>query len=280
MREAGASGWRRRRAGWLALALAVSVPAGAGALGADDDPQQLLTRAFERRYACSITGVVRIATRKGEARARERRLHVAAKFVQGKLHTYAIFREPQYVRGMAFLGVESDDPRRSEQQFVYLPSMAKVRRVSGSQPTDSFLGTDLSYNDFQRQHPERYRATRATPGTMDGEAIETLSVLPLFDAPYSNVEYEVAVADGVILGTHYHKRADQSPYKDMRMPRADIVTQKNCSVPTRVIVEDRQRGTHTELTISELRTNAPLDDALFTYSALEARREIPGIHDR
>jgi hypothetical protein len=280
MRKADASTWRRRRAGWLALALAVSVPAGAGALGADVDPQQLLNRAFERRYSCSITGVVRIATRKGEAHARERRLHVAAKFVQGKLRTYAIFREPQYVREMAFLGVESDDPRRSEQQFVYLPSMAKVRRVSGSQPTDSFLGTDLSYNDFQRQHPERYRATRATPGTMDGEAIETLSVLPLFDAPYSNVEYEVAVSDGVILGTHYHKRADQSPYKDMRMPRADIVTQKGCSVPTRVIVDDRQRGTHTELTISELRTNAPLDDALFTYSALEARREIPGIHDR
>jgi hypothetical protein len=51
-------------------------------------------------------------------------------------------------------------------------------------------------------------------------------------------------------------------------------------VPTRVVVDDHQRGTHTVLTISELRTNAPLDDALFTYSALEARREIPGIHDR
>jgi len=155
-----------------------------------------------------------------------------------------------------------------------------VRRVSGSQPTDSFLGTDLSYNDFQRQHPERYRASRATPGTVDGEAIQTLSVLPLFDAPYSVVEYEVAVSDGVILGTHYYKRTNQGPYKDMQMPRADIVTQKSCSVPTRVIVDDHQRGTHTVLTISELRTNAPLDDALFTYSALESRREIPGIHDR
>jgi len=279
MTEAGARAWRQRRATCLALALLLA-PAGAGGLGADDDPQHRLTRAFERRYACSITGVVRIATRKGDAQARERRLHVAAKFVKGKLHTYAIFREPEYVRGMAFLGVESDDPRQSEQQFVYLPSMAKVRRVSGSQPTDSFLGTDLSYNDFQRQHPERYRATRATAGTIDGEAIETISVLPLFDAPYSNVEYEIAISDGVILGTHYYKRADQSAYKDMRMPRADIATQAGCSVPMRVIVDDHQRGTHTELTISELRANAPLDDALFTYSALEARRDIPGIHDR
>ena len=31
---------------------------------------------------------------------------------------------------------------------------------------------------------------------------------------------------------------------------------------------------------AELRLNADLDDALFTYSSLEARRDIPGISDR
>jgi hypothetical protein len=271
---------RTRRAGWLALTLLLLAPTGAAAFETEPDPQQLLDAAFARRYSCSITGVVRIATRKGAAQARDRRLHIAAKFVQGRLHTYAIFREPQYVRGMAFLGVESEDPTRSEQQFVYLPSMAKVRRVSGSQPTDSFLGTDLSYHDFQRQQPGRYRATRAAPGQVDGEAIRTVSVLPLFDAPYSNVEYEIATADAAILGVRYHKRTDLPAYKIMRMRRADMVEQSGCSVPTRVVVDDRQRGTHTELTISELRLNADLDDTLFTYSALEARRAIPGISDR
>ena len=280
MSKADARTERTRRAGWLALAFALLTPAGAAPFEAVPGAQELLNAAFARRYSCPITGVVRIATRKGEARARDRRLHIAAKFVQGRLHTYAIFREPQYVRGMAFLGVESEDPTKSEQQFVYLPSMAKVRRVSGSQPTDSFLGTDLSYHDFQRQQPGRYRATRAVPGTLDGEAIRTVSVLPLFDAPYSNVEYEIATADAAILGVRYHKRAERPPYKVMRMRRADMVEQSGCSVPTRVVVDDSQRGTHTELTISELRLNADLDDALFTYSALEARRDIPGISDR
>lgn len=268
------------RAPWIGLALLLLAPAASAADRANPEAQQLLDAAFARRYSCSITGVVRIATRKGDAQARDRRLHIAAKFVHGKLHTYAIFREPQYVRGMAFLGIESDDPTKSEQQFVYLPSMAKVRRVSGSQPTDSFLGTDLSYNDFQRQKPGRYRATGVSSGREDAEAIRTVSVVPLFDAPYSLAEYTIASADAAILGTRYYKRADQRPYKDMRMPRASIVSHDGCSVPTQIFVDDRQRGTHTELEISELRTNADLDDALFTYSALEARRDIPGIHDR
>jgi hypothetical protein len=265
---------------WIGLALLLLVPPAHAADRSDAAAQQLLEAAFERRYSCAITGVVRIATRKGSAQARDRRLHVAAKFVRGKLHTYAIFREPQYVRGMAFLGIESDDPTESEQQFVYLPSLAKVRRVSGSQPTDSFLGTDLSYHDFQRQIPGRYRATAIRASSGDAEAIRTVSVVPLFDAPYSLAEYAIATADAAILGTRYYKRADQQPYKNMRMPRASIVSHDRCSVPTRVVIDDRQRGTHTELEISELRTNADLDDALFTYSALEARRDIPGINDR
>ena len=275
-----AEGLPLRRAGWIGLALVLLAPAAQAGDATSAEAQRLLDAAFERRYSCSITGVVRIATRKGDAQARDRRLHVAAKFVQGKLHTYAIFREPQYVRGMAFLGIESDDPRQSEQQFVYLPSLAKVRRVSGSQPTDSFLGTDLSYHDFQRQNPGRYRATALSSGSEDAEAIRTVSVVPLFDAPYTLAEYAIATADAAILGTRYYKRGEQRPYKNMRMPRASIVSQDGCSVPTRILVDDRQRGTHTELEISELRTNADLDDALFTYSALEARRDIPGIHDR
>jgi len=280
MPEARAMRWPQRSAGWLGLALALLGPPAGIAADPLSEAQRLLESAFEHRYSCAVTGVVRISTRKGSAQARDRRLHVAAKFVHGRLHTYAIFREPEYVRGMAFLGVESDDPTKSEQQFVYLPSMAKVRRVSGSQPTDSFLGTDLSYHDFQRQHPETYRATASTPGSVAGEATRLVSVVPLFSAPYSNVEYEIAIADAAILGTRYYKRADLAPYKSMQMPRADIILQQGCSVPTRVVVDDAQRGTHTELTISELRTNAELDDTLFTYSALQARREIPGLGDR
>jgi Outer membrane lipoprotein-sorting protein len=264
----------------LGLLLLLAPAALASDAPRDAEAERVLQQAFDHRYKCSITGVVRIATRKGDARARDRRLHIAAKFVDGRLHTYAVFREPQYVRGMAFLGIESDDPRRAEQQFVYLPSLAKVRRVSGSQPTDSFLGTDLSYHDFQRQNTDRYRATAIQGGKIDAEATRTVRVVPLFDAPYSLADFTIATSDWAILGTRYYKRADQEPYKRMQMPRASIVNYDGCSIPTRIIVDDRQRGTHTELDISELRTNADLEDSLFTHTALEARRDIPGITDR
>lgn len=241
---------------------------------------RIVNEAFDRRYSCAITGVVEIFTRKGSMEAMKRRLHVAAKFVGGRLHTYAVFQEPEYIRGMSFLGVESEDPRLSEQQFVYLPSLRKIRRVSGSQPTDSFLGTDLSYHDFQRQRADRYRSVSLREVVEGEERAIRARVEPRFDAPYSAIEYVIAASDRAILHTDYFKRGSVKPYKRMSMPRARIVSDERCSVPTLVLVEDGQRGTRTQLMISELRTNARLDDALFTTSALETRRGVPGIVDR
>jgi len=274
----------RSPAGWLViLALLSSVTPSWSQGRASPSPSRadrIVVEAFERRYSCAITGVVEISTRKGSMEAMKRRLHVAAKFLNGRLHTYAVFREPEYIRGMSFLGVESDDPRASEQQFVYLPTLRKIRRVSGSQPTDSFLGTDLSYHDFQRQRMDRYRAVGVSEAIVGEERVLRVRVEPLFDAPYSAIEYAIAASDRAILGTDYFKRGSERAYKRMRMPRERIVSDEHCSVPTIVLVDDRQRGTHTELVISELRTNASLDDALFTTAALEARRDVPGIVDR
>ena len=188
-----------------------------------------MNAAFERRYACAVTGIVEISTSKGEMRALKRRMHIAAKFLDGRLHTYAVFREPQYVRGMTFLGVESDDPNRSEQQFVYLPSMRKIRRVSGSQPTDSFLGTDLSYHDFQRQHPDRYQPLGVEETTIGGEPVYRILAKPRFHAPYLRVRYAIAESDQAILGTDYYKREEDGPYKRMVMPRAHIVSGERCA---------------------------------------------------
>jgi hypothetical protein len=275
---------RDARSALLAALLLAAAAVSASAQGRVEDgagaAERVVAEAFARRYACAITGVVEISTSKGEMRALKRRLHIAAKFLEGRLHTYAVFREPHYVRGMTFLGVESEDARGSEQQFVYLPSMKKIRRVSGSQPTDSFLGTDLSYHDFQRQRPDRYRTLGLREATWAGERVLRVRMEPRYDAPYSLAEYVIAASDRAILATDYFKRGSERAYKRMTMPRAHIVSGERCAVPTRIRVEDDQRGTRTELVISELRTDANIDDALFTTAALETRRDVPGILDR
>jgi len=257
--------------GWVLLPAWMSAQASA-------KPSELLQRAFDTRYRCAITGVIQIDTRKGESAAQRRTMNVATKAIGGRLHTYAVFREPPHVRGVAFLGIEPKDSSKSEERFVYLPSLRKIRRVSGSQSEDAFLGTDLSYHDFERQREDGYEVSLGGEIRIGDEAAWVVLARPLGAAGFDSVEHAVSSADYAILRTRYFKQGSDGAYKQLEMDRAHIVEHDGCRVPTRIRVEDRQRGTSTTLEVSALRLDAELPDDLFSMVALETKRAIPGIH--
>jgi len=244
---------------------------------ANPTPDEILERAFGTRYDCTITGVIEIETRKGEQTAMKRRMDVATKSIGSRLHTYAMFREPQYVRGMAFLGIEANEDGKSEERFVYLPSMRKIRRVSGSQSDDAFLGTDLSYQDFERQRRQNFRVALTGEGTIGGEQTWTITARPERVSGYEAVEHAIAAKDFAILATRYFKKGATEAYKELTMERAQMFEQGACRVPRRIRVEDRQRGTTTVLAVSQLRIDADLPDDLFSMVSLETKRPIPGL---
>ncbi len=264
-----------------AALLVCSVALSARTLGepSSSNVDDLLRRAFEARYGCTVTGVIEIETRKGGMEALKRRLEIATKSIGDRLHTYAIFREPPYVRGVAFLGIEPEGPGSSEERFVYLPSMRKIRRVSGSQNDDAFLGTDLSYHDFERQRGESFRVALGHSVEIDGEPAWVVTARPRAPAGYERVEHTISSRDLAILGTRYFKRGSEREYKQLWMERARIIESGACRVPTRIRVADRQRGTETVLTLSQLQLDAVLSDDLFSMIALETKRPIPGLRN-
>lgn len=248
------------------------------AADAAPDPAELLQRAFDARYGCAITGVIQIDTRKGESHAQSRKMTVATKAIAGRLHTYAVFREPPHVRGVAFLGIEPKESGRSEERFVYLPSLRRIRRVSGSQSDDAFLGTDLSYHDFERQREESYEVSLGGEARIGTEAVWIVVAKPRARAGYEKVEHAVSKADSAILRTRYFKHGSDGAYKELVMERSRIVAHDECRVPTHIRVDDRQRGTATTLEVTSLNLDAELPDDLFSMVALETKRPIPGVH--
>ena len=60
--------------------------------------------------------------------------------------TFLEIKAPANVKGTRFLMIAKDGVT---DQRIYLPSLGKVRRITGeSEGTESFLGTDFSYNDM------------------------------------------------------------------------------------------------------------------------------------
>ena len=58
------------------------------------------------------------------------------------------FQSPADVAGTSFLGIDDNGNRT---QFLFLPAMAKSRRISGKQRNASFVGTDYSYADLDNR---------------------------------------------------------------------------------------------------------------------------------
>ena len=65
-----------------------------------------------------------------------------------------VFDEPRDVQGTAFLihahKVEADD------QWLYLPALKRVKRISSSNRSGSFMGSEFSYEDLGAQEVEKY----------------------------------------------------------------------------------------------------------------------------
>ena len=68
------------------------------------------------------------------------------KDARGNNRAVIIFQEPASVRGTRFLTMEN--PGKDNDQWIFLPSLSRVRRIAASEGSGSFVGTDFSYDDI------------------------------------------------------------------------------------------------------------------------------------
>ncbi|MFH2130007.1 MAG: outer membrane lipoprotein-sorting protein [bacterium] len=60
----------------------------------------------------------------------------------------SFFLSPADVRNTAFLSFEWDDETKEDDNWLYLPALRKVKRISSGNKKDSFMGSDFSYADM------------------------------------------------------------------------------------------------------------------------------------
>jgi hypothetical protein len=57
-----------------------------------------------------------------------------------------VFQSPANVAGTRFLTM--DNASGGTEQWIFLPSLGRVRRIAASESSGSFMGTDFSYDDI------------------------------------------------------------------------------------------------------------------------------------
>ena len=234
---------------------------------------EILDRAFEQRYEVDLTSVIDLVMRDESGHERRRRFHAMSKMIGDRLHSIGRLTEPEYLRGMTVLTIEAKD--RGHDAFLYLPSLDRVRRVSTAQRGDAFFGTDVTYEDLERQRAEEYDLLPLRSEPYAGEQVWIVEGRPLRRYNYARARFTIAQVDLAILEVQYFKRGVADPFRVIRAPRATMVTQDGHAVPTRLSVTNTASKTTTEVVISELKINPEIDDRAFSLQALESQRPLP-----
>ena len=106
-----------------------------------------------------------LADRKGRTTSREMRMKMLEVPGDGD-KSMSIFDSPRDVKGTAMLTfshkLEADD------QWLYLPALKRVKRISSRNKSGPFMGSEFAYEDLGSQEVEKYQHNYLGEETVDG----------------------------------------------------------------------------------------------------------------
>ena len=131
-------------------------PAGLAAESAEEAGLRLATEARERQkgFGNFIAGMtMTLRNKRGQESHREVRLKVIEVEGDGD-RTMFVFDRPRDVRGTAFLVHAHKE--EADEQWLYLPALKRVKRISSSNQSGSFMGSEFSYEDMGTVEIEKF----------------------------------------------------------------------------------------------------------------------------
>ncbi len=102
-------------------------------------------------FTASQTMVLR--NKQGQESKRQARIKVLEAPGDGDKSLF-VFDQPRDVKGTAFLIHAHKD--KADDQWLFLPALKRVKRISSSNRSGSFMGSEFAYEDMGSQEVERY----------------------------------------------------------------------------------------------------------------------------
>jgi outer membrane lipoprotein-sorting protein len=209
---------------------------------------------------------------------RERDTRSFRKYYGADKKTAIFFVSPQSIRNTAFLTFDYADPERDDDQWIYLPALRKVRRISASDRGDSFFGTDLTYDDVKRETKvtiEDYHWKTVGEERLGDYPCYVLEALPVDDATERELGYS-KVRSWVDSEIWMVRRADYWDIHGDLLKRVDVEEIRLVQgiwTPHRIEVRNVKKGHRSIFTFSQVDYAGGIDDDLFTERML--RRGAP-----
>jgi outer membrane lipoprotein-sorting protein len=266
--------WRTDAAALLAASLLVLGVAGTGQAETPEEKGRAIAEELDRRdlgFGDSAAELkMLLANRQGETSTRELRiqtLEVPERELGDK--SLIIFDHPRDIEGTAFLSftkiLEPDD------QWLYLPALKRVKRISSANKSGPFVGSEFAYEDMLSQEVDKY------------------DYRWLRDEPCGELVCFVVERYPLYENSGYTRQVTWIDQQEYRVQKVDFYDRKDALLKTLTFsgyrqylgqywraddwyMENHQTGKTTRLTFENWEFRAGLDDNDFDPNRLERLR--------
>jgi outer membrane lipoprotein-sorting protein len=266
-RSSSTTRWAAIALGWFCL---VCVPAASAESDADKG-MAIAVEADRRDNGFGDTSVdltMLIASSPDNVISREMRQMVLEVADDGD-KSIMVFDRPRDLKGTAILTYTHKTD--ADEQWLYLPALKRVKRISSADKSGPFMGSEFAYEDLSSQEVEKYSYKYLRDETINGEPCFVVERIPTDE----NSGY-----------TRQVTWVDQSEY---RLQRVDYYDRKNTLLktmtpvayqqyldqywrPAELVMTNHQTGKSTTLRFGNYKFRTGLQDSDFTPSALSRIR--------
>ena len=175
------------------------------------------------------------------------------------------FIEPKDDKGVAFLKLEQPD--KDIQMKMWLPAFKKVRRITAKRKGDSFMGSDLSFEDLSTRVLEDYNYTLMKDTMYNDQEAYLLEIKPKAKLKSSYSKHITIVDKSQLLTKEelsYNKKGILEKKKIFSYSKID-----DYFIIVKIFVIDIQKDHSTLVEFSNIKLDDMLNDKLFHEKNLQ-----------
>jgi predicted RND superfamily exporter protein len=215
--------------------------------------------------------VMNLTDRRGRERIRE--TFGYRKYFDEEKRSVLFYESPSNVKDTAFLTWDYPDTKIDDDQWLYLPAIRRVRRISAGDRGDYFLGTDFTFEDMKlegRMEPADYDYALLGEETIDGVASYKLASTPkntevAKELGYGRTEFWVDKSNWMVIKADYWDTKDVL-LKSLVM--SDIRKIDGIWTRHKLELSNHKTGHRSQFIFSDVDYLSPVEDDVFTQRAI------------
>lgn len=256
----------------MLLTLSSGLPSGTAQAASDQEKGLSIAQEMDRRdqgwsdQRVSMQMILR--NRQGQESQRQIRVRTLEIVGDGD-KSLTIFEQPRDLKGTAFLSFTH--ALEADEQWLYLPALKRVKRISSANKSGPFMGSEFAYEDLTSQEVAKYAYRWLRDETFEGRESSVIERVPVYEN--SGYARQVVWVDKVIwrpLKVDYYDRKNTL----LKTLRASDYQQyvKRFWRASRMQMDNHQSGKRTVLNWSEYEFMTGLSAADFDRNSLKRVR--------